>query len=241
MQDATGGSYLHFDKLNNPPLDEMATALVGGDSTGIPTGTVAYINDTQFNVALTLWVDEGIDWSFIKTDEKGNPLEGVQFQLYECMDSVDGVAPSGHVHSLLATNDPGCCWDVNNPIRTAASEADGTVLFSGLVTGQYMLAETSTVTGYQLPMGQWLLTVDSVVGTVDIEGRGNPLPPAFKSVPGTDGLGNPITILKLPNYPKWTMPSAGGVGTILYTIGGIMLVGAAVILLIVFRKKKPKK
>lgn len=57
-EDASGGHYLHFNKLINAPSDEYAPALIGGESTGIPSGALAYINDTQYNINLTLWVTD---------------------------------------------------------------------------------------------------------------------------------------------------------------------------------------
>lgn len=259
-QDANGALYLRFNKLANVPSDET-TAATGGtnDSAGIPAAALAYINDIQFNTEITLWVRSGMDFEFIKTDKDGNAFgEGeATFQLYRCTHThnaycgglVDPAAcnhyhkidagghpiPGEDNHSEIANNEAGNCWAVEgSSVLTATTDANGKVLFEKLSSGDYMLAETSTRPGCQLPAGQWLIQVDAVAGTVTIKARGE-TPPAF----ATETSGG-VTILKLPNYPKMTFPATGGMGTILFTIGGIALVGVAVTLLVINKRKKKK-
>lgn len=267
-QDADGGMYLRFNKLANPPSFELAVALQGGDGTGIAStatdengaaaATAAYINETQHNVKLTLWVDEGMPFEFQKVDEKGDPMAGVDFRLYGCSHvhdrscgaSADNVGKSGYDatcshyhktsggsvvagdnHSVTASGEPGNCWDASNPLYAVTTGADGMVSFDELVTGDYMLVETATADGYQLPHGQWLLRVDSVAGTVDIIARGE-TPPAFK-VDAASGA------YSVANYRQWVLPFSGGVGTVLVTVLGVVLVvgGAALFLASRTRRK----
>ena len=253
----TGEFYLRFNKLANVPDDEIAFASEGtNDTGGIPDDALAYINDTQFNTEITLWVSSGTGFEFIKTDEDGNPFgEGdAEFQLYSCghvhdadcggqvdedecnhyheLDSGGNII--GGNHSPTATNEDGCCWLVEgHTVRTEQTDDTGRVVFSALGSGDYILAETKTKEGYQLPVGQWLLHVDAISGTVTITARGD-IPPAFK-VERTS-----TEVLMLPNYRQMTLPASGGAGTIAFTIGGIVLIGIAVILIVVLSKKKPK-
>lgn len=224
QKDTNQGYYLRFNKIANIPADESADVRIG-DSTGIASGVKAYINDVKYNIDLTLFVKEGIPFEFIKTDEKGDPLTGAEFQIYECV--------KGHTdatqHSLLAGNDSSNCWDIEHPKYTVSSEANGKVFFEVLTTGDYMMAETKTKEGYQLPHGQWLLKVNVATDTIDITARGV-VPPAFKLE--DDGS------LSLANYPVMVMPRAGGFGILFFTVGGIALMGTAVILMIVCRRKK---
>lgn len=222
-KDAEQGYYLRFNKIKNLPSDEVAGAGIG-DTTGIPQGVKAYINDVQYNIDLTLYVKEGMPFEFIKTDERGNPLSGVEFEIYPCKEG----HTSSDQHSTIA--DSNSCWDIENPKYTVTSDTDGKVFFDLLTTGDYMLAETKTKTGYQLPRGQWLLQVDTAAEDIHISARGE-TPPAFKLE--DDGS------LSLANYPQINLPFAGGFGVLLFTIGGIVLIGTAIILIIVFRKKKP--
>lgn len=260
----TGEYYLRFNKLANVPADEIPSASAGtNDAGGIPPEALAYINDTQFNTEITLWVRSGTDFTFIKTDEDGNPFGAGEatFQLYSCTHThnaycgglidpnacnhyhkVDGsgaVIAGQDNHAQLATNSSQAagCWAVEGPtVLTAQTDGSGKVLFEKLASGDYILAETGTKSGYQLPQGQWLLHVDAAAGTVGITARGE-TPPAFK-VETTGAGAGAVATLKLPNYPILTMPHAGGMGTILFTVGGIALIGVAVIVLIATRKKK---
>ena len=171
----------------------------------------------------------GRDLTFIKVDENGDAFGAGEatFQLYSC-----GNTDPGHVHDELASADSQAagCWQVTGEtVITAQTDADGRVTFPALPDGEYMLVETATKDGYQLPLGQWLITVDAVEGEISITGKGEQ-PVAFKTE----------TVLMLPNYPVWEMPAAGGTGTLLFTIGGVVLVGAAAILLIVTRKGKDR-
>ena len=238
----TGEYSLRFNKLANVPSDEIPEALVGtNDTTGIPGTANAYINDMQFNTEITLWVKSGTDFEFVKIDKDGNPfgLGDAEFQLYSCAHVHDAncgglsdPTQCDHNHFELASDasETGGCWVVSGPtVLTEITDADGKILFEKLYSGDYILAETRTLPGYQLPVGQWLVQVDAVTGIIKITARGE-TPPAFMD----DGSG----VLKLPNYPTITFPPTGGTGTFIFTITGIVLIGLAVMLIIVARRQK---
>ena len=258
-QDAEGGLCLRFNKLANAPADEIASALLGGDASGVAatahdgTATRAYVNDMMYDVELTLWTAEGIPFSFTKVDEEGAPLEGARFQLYGCSHVHDRwcgaaaesqgkagwdadcnhynkveagavVAGDGHEETAGEGTEALGCWDASAPLFDATTGADGKVYFDKLVTGDYMLAETETKDGYQLPHGQWMLRVDSVAGTVDVVARGE-VPPAFKVDAETGAY-------SVANYPQWVLPLTGGSGAILATaLGAALACGGAALAL----------
>lgn len=168
----------------------------------------------------------GIPFEFVKIDERDNPLAGVEFQLYPCIKTHG----PGEEHSLLANDAADCCWDIANPINTIITIADGKVSFGSLGTGEYMLVETKTAPGYQLPHGQWLIKVNATSQTIDIEARGE-TPPAFKKDLTSDAY-------SLPNHRISILPRAGGFGVILLAIGGVTLIGTAVILSVVIRRRR---
>jgi hypothetical protein len=91
-----------------------------------------------------------------------------------------------------------------------------------LPTGDYMLVETKTNPGYQLPLGQWLIQVEvGQAPEISITARGDHLPPAF----APDGSGG----LAVINYPLFAMPRAGmsSFTLLLATAGGAALLGGA--------------
>ncbi len=188
---------------------------------------------------LALANERTISFSFAKTGEDGTtPLAGATFELYRCGDASHTSAAD---HSWTATTDAGCCWDVDDPVATVTSGADGLVDFGGIDPGCYMLVETAAPAGYRVPHGQWLVTADAATRTVtsieahalkdasgDITGD---LPPAFKKDAGTGAY-------SLPNYKEWVMPLAGGTGPIALTAAGAALIAAACAWLILARRKQ---
>lgn len=163
------------------------------------------------------------DFSFIKENERQQPLGNVAFALYKERSSSGSEDP----------NDIDTRWDITEePYREAVSSTDagnlGTVHFNKLVAGNYLLMETKTIEGYHLPQGYWILAVDNQ-GVVNIRGSTNPQPPAFYEKNDQ---------LFLPNYRATTMPKAGGIGLhVVVSIGIIFLGIAALVLLEIYKRQ----
>lgn len=172
-----------------------------------------------------------MDFVFYKVDQSETPVSGVEFQLMKCKKT----GTSGHTHSPLATNDAGNCWDVDNPIKVV-SAADGKVSFPQLANGDYMLVETKTRSDLELPQGQWLISVNVSTQKITITAKGDALPPAFYTK--TNGQGE--TIYYLPNFPKKLLTITGGTGTLAFTVVGIVIIGTAVMIAVVSKKRKRK-
>ena len=168
------------------------------------------------------------NFEFMKVDRDENPLGGVEFELYDCK-YADSPAP--HTHSPQASGEPGCCWELHD---TQISGLDGMVRFTDLPPGNYMLVETKTQPGYQLPMGQWMISIDAD-GNITVEARGDETPPAFK-------VGTTTGVYMLPNYPSFDMPMTGGLTALLLSITGIILMGLVSIkLFLVYRGRRKRK
>lgn len=162
------------------------------------------------------------DFSFIKEDEKQEPISGAEFVLYTAKNNTGSENP----------NDPNTKWDLTEePYREAVSSADpdnkGQVEFQKLASGEYLLIETKTIEGYQLPQGYWVLTINAENETVDIRGSTDSKPPAFRKADET---------YYLPNYPVTLLPLSGGVGKLLLTSLGIVLIGLSIIFKLTKRK-----
>lgn len=233
-QNEDGTFQLRFNKLANPPKNEFEFALAGtNDSTGIPEDAKAYINDMMFNTKITLWVEKGKDFEFTKTNEDGTVPFGkddAEFTLYSCT--------KGHTdanqHSDLVSSDTDNCW--GNP-RTVSTDENGKVNFPDLQNGDYMLTESKTKDGYQLPREQWLLQVDALNDTYTITTKGDDKL-VFKEVKDDDGN---VIALQLPNYRIYELPSTGGMGTYLFTISGVAFITAAFLLYINTKKRREEQ
>jgi len=176
-----------------------------------------------------------IPFSFtkVKAEDTSETLSGVEFKLYKLI-----CETSSHDHTdttTLVTDDnvgSGKCWEL---VTTKESSATGRVDFGNLEKGIYMLVETKTASGYQLPAGQWKITV-TPTGTTKIAIRAHGVPdnqpPAFMTATAGDGT---ITY-KLPNIKNLSLPLSGMPG-----IRILQIVGAALalltILLYILRKR----
>lgn len=242
-EDATTGAYyLRLNKLLNIP-DWEPQSDPGSTGEGVDAQQ-AYINDMMFNTRVTLWVAEGADFQFIKTDEEGTPFgaDEATFQLYSCQHQHDAScgglndpASCTHQHDELAgaESQAGGCWAVEgDTVKTSSTSATGVVTFDKLKSGQYMLAETKTREGYQLPLGQWLIEMDIDTKDVKITAKGE-MPPAFAIVEDTEEK----LELRLPNYKIMDMPATGGPGTLGLVVGGVVMIGLGVILMIMLWRK----
>lgn len=105
---------------------------------------------------------------------------------------------------------------------TSSEEATlGVATFSGLKAGTYKLQETSAPAGYN---------INSTEYTIVIGNNG--------SVSG--GIINEDGQAVVPDTPLVT-PKTGGVGTMMFTIGGAALIACAGVLFLIVRKKKSAK
>lgn len=161
-----------------------------------------------------------VPFSFTKVDAENTEeaLQGAEFELYRL--TCTNTDPD-HTHDDT-------CWTDK---LSVTSDADGLVDFGRLATGKYKLLETKAPDGFVVPSGYWILTVNPYgEKPLDIEGVGQKKPPAVKTE---------AALWKIPNLRVQTLPVSGGMGTYLFTVGGLLLIGGAVLILFIgIRKKK---
>lgn len=95
--------------------------------------------------------------------------------------------------------------------KTLTSGADGKILVDGLDAGTYYLKETKAPDGY-------------VCSTAELE----------IVIPEKAGVNKTVGV----SFANSQIPHTGGTGTLMFTIGGIALMGTAGLLLVVSRKKR---
>lgn len=151
-------------------------------------------------------------------------LETPQLKVYTFDIPVEKV--DGNTEALITSSpakftlytDAACTTVATNGAETET--VDGVATFTGLKADTYYLKETAAPTGYNL---------NSSVFTVVISDTG------VITVNGT--AADKVTV---NDYPL-TVPQTGGVGTILFTIGGIALIACAGVLLFFLLRKKTSK
>lgn len=123
---------------------------------------------------------------------------------------------------------------------TFIPNAQGHIVVKGLEDDAYSLTEIATDKGYVLLKD----AVKIVIKTAEngtCEQCGAKLPTASATVNGKDVTmtdGNAIVPLTVVNNPGFDLPKTGGYGTWMFTIGGVVLLGAAAFIVIRSRKHK---
>lgn len=114
--------------------------------------------------------------------------------------------------------------EVATKVTSVEAGSKGKVTFAKLGAGTYTVQETIAPSGYNL---------NSTLYTINISNEG------VITVTVDDEL-SPITTLEVPNYPV-TVPATGGVGTVMFYVGGAALIVCAGVLLFVLKRKKAAK
>ena len=169
------------------------------------------------------------DFTFIKENERREGLGNVEFDLYNAKNSSGSYDPNAENTRWNLTDEPYQRLISSNNVGNR-----GQVTLKKLTSGEYLLKETKTAAGYQLPLGFWVIKVDAEAGTIEFLDKSDPLPPAFR----VESDGQEKTYY-LPNYKEFKLPAAGGLGKVLSVILGITFLGLAI--WSYFRNKKNPK
>ena len=123
---------------------------------------------------------------------------------------------------------------------TFIPNAQGHIVVKGLEDDTYSLTETATDKGYVLLKDAIKIVIKTAVNG-QCEQCSAKLLAASATVNGKDaGMtdGNAIAPLTVVNNPGFDLPKTGGYGTWMFTIGGVILLGAAAFIVIRSRKHK---
>lgn len=175
--------------------------------------TIAYHKDIDDMEQTVTIIGKG-DIYVVKTDDSGEPLEGVVFGLY---------------------NDEDCTSEAENVYKEACGELttdeNGFVEFTDIRFGTYYLKEIKTVNGYQLLTEPIQVIVDKD-GTRYYYGGGE----LTDRISVINSDGETVEAVSISNNPIPELPLTGGMGIIPFVIGGVALVGLAS--LFFFKKRK---
>lgn len=137
--------------------------------------------------------------------------------------TLDGTAAKAGDAGFALYADKDCTTVVRDEVKT---DANGIVSFVGLASGTYYLKETTTPVGYKTA------AVATVKLDVDDAKAVYVAPTNFTEI--VNG-GFETTI---DNPPLETLPATGGIGTYLFTIGGVSIVLLAGVLFVIYMKKR---
>lgn len=177
----------------------------------------------------------------------GTPLADVEFDLYKAVDAgTAGVATADEVKK--AGLDSSKAWKKINE-TSLKTNTEGKVSQSGLKNGEYYLVETKTNETYNLLKAPVKVTLNIVYTTttkaeynIDETGKTTLVKhevekTEFKNAGvASDG----IQIQTVINKKGFTLPLTGGMGTVLFSVIGLALVLAGVVVITASRKKTAK-
>lgn len=177
-----------------------------------------------------------------KVGENDEPLPGAEFKLYSdaaCTKGIKFVDKGNGVYTK-STEDDG--------IATAlVTNANGQFQVQGLACGTYYLKETMAPDGYVLPANPIKVELvdnepDGELDGCSVEGGivPNEMSPLAVGEPGEEiQTGDNIFEFVVKNEkPGFNLPTTGGMGTVLFTAGGLVIMACGAALVLVTLKKK---
>ncbi len=232
LNDAAG---INFDGNTNTASLNYTNSPTDNQGAGTQSDKT-YTYTFGLNTAVNAEESEDVSNEFVKIavgkDDEGNaataPLDGAEFALYDAdadWKKVDETAEA-----------------------TATSANGGKLVFEGLDAGKYILQETDAPQGYSLNDTEYHVEItaqyntDGTLKTYEVTIDGEGLTEAATFTYTKDGDGN-LTIsntdaVEIPNTTLADLPSTGGIGTYIFTIVGVLIMGAAAGMLIMKRKHR---
>lgn len=213
------------------------------DSANTNTAYLDYNNDPynttatwQTKTATATVYSYGIE---VKKVDKSTqlPISGAEFTLTKANedDAIKFVGSNGTYRVATATES---ATAVETLVVTESGENMGKLILSGLDAGTYTLTETKAPAGYVKLGAPKTITItdDKTVMEGD---TANSKPNGLvddgeNSADGIDGYYE----LDVANSKGFTLPSTGGMGTVLFTTIGIVLMGGGLVLLLLYLRRR---
>lgn len=138
----------------------------------------------------------------------------------------------------------------SNYTNVLKTDGNGTLTIVGLDEGTYTLTETKAPNGYVVPQGSITFSLAkgdndaSDLGTVSVTPNGEAKLYVSSTEGGDEGytVNNDTLTIKVQNISEdeadFTLPSTGGMGTLLFTVGGLFVMAGAVVLAVYMYKKR---
>ena len=242
----------YYARLQKEAIDTDTTLTSGGKTNmGKNTATLTYKLATDTTEKTTAPESTSVYTYSVKLEKKDmngtDDLTGAKFRLYR-----DAVM---HDEVALAKDTANNFYypaDVGTAGVEIDTGTDSSFLIKGLEQGVYYLQETATKAGYYLPKGVFKIVLtgegNATTGRI-LTGKLDGLHSTFTAEVTEDStlVGGTATVdttavnqlnIVLKNSSQPILPSTGGMGTALFTFGGVALMVLAAGLTIYMRKRK---
>lgn len=119
--------------------------------------------------------------------------------------------------------------------------AHGKLVFNGLAAGTYKLTETEAPAGYTLLKNPITIVIeannDGTIKSATVNGEPKS---TLKETDETtrETIETGVVPVEIKNHSGFTLPGTGGMGTYIFTIGGLVVMAGAVLLLVSSKKKR---
>jgi hypothetical protein len=234
-----------------PPISGYAARgyKVGAPPTGegtFNTGGPAEIAQVDADTTVYFVYEKVSPVDLVKVDAENTDagLAGAQFKLYRLL-----CAESGHGHltdpaDVVDLDSPGPCWaalEEEGADQVFTSGSDGKFSLGEFPDSFYMLVETKAPKGFDRPVGQWLMEVDSSKPDTSAGGfKLSFLSRSKSAMPNAvirESLGGAFTY-KIVNARPIALPLSGAGGTLPYVIGGILLMALSLAAVYARRRRR---
>ena len=236
------------DKTIENPIDGKRKLLVTydaklnakatlGEAGNVSTASLTYSNNPYNEASAKIVDDIATVYTFgieVTKVQKGttNPLSGAQFELKDAAGN-----------KLDFTGTAGTYTKAAQGTAVLTTDTNGKLTIKGLAPGTYKLKETKAPAGYVLSAAETEITI------ADTNFNGIP---DSKEQPTTDTTttqttttqttekdkDNGLVSITVENTKGFTLPRTGGIGTVLFSMIGIVLMGSGVLLVAVFLRKR---
>lgn len=219
-----------------------ASAAAGGNHSASNTAKLVYGNAAMPgellqtpSVATTVYnFSFALDKYFFDANGNLQPLDGAEFTFY---------TDAGCTKALTFTQD----GDVYRPAlagETGVTAVPANLTICGLDAGTYYMKETKTPKGYAPPAGAYRMTLvpDGATGKLHqydsylTSASGTSADNALIHMTKYSGSNYERLVISFVNTELPALPSTGGIGTAVFTVGGVAVMALAIVLLL--RRKK---